>query len=250
MQFSETVRMESLTTTEIERALSDGVRTVIVGVGSIEQHGPQLPLSMDASYGDELSRRIALELGDALAAPVIRPGCSGHHMDFPGTISIPPETLMATIEGYCRSLDEHGFGEIVLVPTHGGNFAPIQTVVPELSRSIDASILPIADIDAHMEILCDEFSAAGIEYEQTVLHAGAIETAIMLAIDAGLVNTDAFEVGHEGDVPVSTLLSDGMAAITENGVLGDPHPATADAGELLLDRVTEEYAAMIEERRA
>ncbi|KPN31223.1 creatinine amidohydrolase family protein, mycofactocin system [Halolamina pelagica] len=75
---------------EVESALEAGTRTAIVAVGSIEQHGPHLPLNMDTLDGDELSRRIASALGDALAAPTIRPGCSGHHMEFPGTITVPP----------------------------------------------------------------------------------------------------------------------------------------------------------------
>jgi creatinine amidohydrolase len=78
---------------EVESALEDGTRTAIVAVGSIERHGPHLPLNVDTLDGDELSRQIAAELSDVLAAPTIRPGCSGHHTGFPGTITVPPETL-------------------------------------------------------------------------------------------------------------------------------------------------------------
>jgi creatinine amidohydrolase len=78
------VRLAEITWPEVETALDEGRRTAVVTVGSIEQHGPHLPLSTDTLYGDELAARIATRLGDALAAPAIRPGCSGHHMAFPG----------------------------------------------------------------------------------------------------------------------------------------------------------------------
>ena len=124
MALDSTVRLEELTWTEVDDALDGDVRTAVVAVGSVEQHGPHLPLVMDTLAGDAVAERVARELGDALAAPTIRPGCSGHHMAFPGTITVSAETLMDTIRAYVRSLDEHGFEDVALVPTHGGNFGP------------------------------------------------------------------------------------------------------------------------------
>ncbi len=249
MPSPQSVRLEECTWTEVETALENGTRTAIVAVGSIEQHGPHLPLNMDALDGDELSRRIAAELGDALAAPTIRPGCSGHHMAFPGTITMPPETLMDVIRAYCRSLDDHGFEHVVLVPTHGGNFAPVSTVAPEIARETDASVIALADLDDHMELLNEGLREAGIEYRQDVIHAGAAETAMILAIEEGLVRTDRLETGPEGSFSTARLLSEGFDSITENGVLGDPGEATADAGEAIFDAVTDAYVECIEVER-
>jgi creatinine amidohydrolase len=246
---SESVLLEEHTWPEVEAALEAGTRTAIVAVGSIEQHGPHLPLVMDALAGDELSRRIAERLGDALAAPTIRPGCSGHHMAFPGTITIPPETLMDTIRAYCRSLDAHGFEHVVLVPTHGGNFAPVETVAPEVAREIDASVITLADLEENMRLMNEGLREAGVEYQEPVIHAGAAETAIVLAVAEGLVRTDELRVGHEGDLSVSRLLSEGFDAITESGVLGDPREATPEAGEAILERMTTAYAERIEAER-
>nr|WP_257298912.1 creatininase family protein [Haloarchaeobius sp. FL176] len=234
---------------EVEAALEDGTRTAIVSVGSIEQHGPHLPLNMDTLDGDELSRRIAAQLGDAVAAPTIRPGCSGHHMAFPGTISIPPETLMDVIRGYCRSLDEHGFEHVVLVPTHGGNFGPVRTVAPDVARQIDATVIPLADLDEHMQLLNEGLNDAGIDYEQDVIHAGAAETAVVLAVDEELVRLEDIESGPEGDISTARLLSEGFKTITENGVLGDPTEATAEAGETIIQHVVDTYVDHIERER-
>jgi creatinine amidohydrolase len=243
------VRLSEHTWPEIEAALDDGTTTAIVAVGSVEQHGPHLPVIMDTLAGDELSRRIAARLGDALAAPTIRPGCSGHHMAFPGTITIPPETLMDLVRGYCESLDEHGFEHLVLVPTHGGNFAPVNTVAPEIAREIDASVIAIADLDENMRLMNEGLREAGVEYEEPVIHAGAAETAIVLTVNEGLVRTDELAVGHEGEVSASRLLSEGFDAISENGVLGDPREGTAEAGEAILERITTAYAERIEVER-
>jgi creatinine amidohydrolase len=222
MTADESVLLAERTWSEVEAALDEGTRTAIVAVGAIEQHGPHLPLIMDALSGDELAERIAAKLGDALAAPMIRPGCSGHHMEFPGTITIPPETLMDLIRSYCRSLSEHGFEHVVLVPTHGGNFAPVNTVAPEVAREIDANVIAVADLDELMERQNEGLREGGVEYEEPVVHAGAVETAIVLAVKEGLVRTDELEVGHEGEISTSSLLSEGFESITENGVLGDP----------------------------
>jgi creatinine amidohydrolase len=243
------ILLEEMVWPEVESALENGIRTAIVSVGSIEQHGPHLPLNMDTLDGDVLSRRIAEKLGDALAAPTIRPGCSGHHMEFPGTITVPPETLMDVIRAYCRSLDEHGFEQIVLIPTHGGNFGPVKTVAPDIAREIDATVIPLADLDEHMELLNDGLSEAGIDYDQDVIHAGAAETAVVLAVNEDLVRVENIESGPEGDISTARLLSEGFKTITQSGVLGDPAKATAEAGETIIQNVVDTYVGHIENER-
>lgn len=250
MSSRESVRLEEMVWPEVETALEDGTRTAIVPVGSIEQHGPHLPLNMDTLDGDELARRIASKLGDAIAAPTIRPGCSGHHMAFPGTITVPPETLMDVIRSYCRSLDAHGFEHVVLVPTHGGNFGPVQTAAPEIGREVDASVIPLADLEEHMRLLNEGLSEAGVEYDQDVIHAGAAETSIVLAIDEALVRTENVEAGPEGEFSTARLLAEGFESITENGVLGDPGRATAEAGETIIRTVVDAYVERIRAERS
>ncbi|WP_135805706.1 creatininase family protein [Halorussus marinus] len=245
----ETLRLDDMTWTEVEAALEDGTRTAVVAVGSIEQHGPHLPLRMDTIAGEAVTERIAAKLGDALAAPPIQPGCSGHHMSFPGTITIPPETLMDLIESYCRSLDEHGFECIALVPTHGGNFGPVNTVAPELARELDATIVTLADLEENMALMNEGMAEAGVDYEEPSIHAGAAETAVVLAVEEGLVRTDALEPGAEGEISAARMINGGFEAVTENGVLGDPREGTAEAGEAIVERMASAYADQIEAAR-
>ncbi|KPN31224.1 creatinine amidohydrolase family protein, mycofactocin system [Halolamina pelagica] len=156
---------------------------------------------------------------------------------------------MDLVRSYCRSLDDHGFEYIVLAPTHGGNFGPVKTVAPEIAREIEAAVITLADLDEHMELLNEGLTEAGVEYEQDVIHAGAAETAMVMAIDEGLVREDQFEPGPEGDFSPARLLSEGFRSITENGVLGDPTEATAEAGETIIERVVEAYVDHIEAER-
>jgi creatinine amidohydrolase len=249
MSEHEPPRLAEYTWPEVERALENGTRTVIIAVGVVEQQGPHLTLIMDKVAGDALSIRIAEQLGDALAAPAIRPGCSGHHMDFPGTITIPPETLMDLIRSYCRSLDAHGFEHLALLPTHGGNFAPVNTVAPEIAREIEADVIALADLPEMMELMNAGLRAAGIEYQEPVIHAGAAETAIVLAVREDLVRTEALEAGYEGEVSVSRILSDGFKSVSENGVLGDPRESSPEAGRAILERITDVYVERIETER-
>jgi len=246
---SNSVRLAERTWTDVEQALEDGTRTAVVGIGAIEQHGPHLPLSMDAIDADEMARRIASALGDALAAPSIRPGCSAHHMAFPGTISLREETLRALVRDYCESLDHHGFEHVVLVPTHGGNFGPVEEVVEGIGNTIDATLIALTDLDEHMELLNEGLSRAGVDYHEPVIHAGAAETSMVLAAEPNLVRTDRLEVGTEGAIPTERLLEEGFGSIAPDGVLGDPRKATAAAGEVIFELVTEAYVEEIEEAR-
>src|SRR5699024_5078382 len=90
---------------------------------------------------------------------------------------------------------------------------------------------------------------AGVDYQESVIHAGAAETAVVLAANEDLVRTDEIEVGHEEPITTSRLLSEGFKSITENGVLGDPREGTPEAGEAILDTVAAEYAEQIETER-
>ncbi len=110
-------------------------------------------------------------------------------------------------------------------------------------------MITLADLDDHMELLNEGLREAGVEYQQDVIHAGAAETAMILAIEEGLVRTDRFEAGPEGSISTARLLSEGFDSITESGVLGVPSEATAEAGDAIFDAVTDAYVERIEAER-
>ena len=133
---SERILLEEMTWPEVEEALEAGWTTVVVAVGAVEQHGPHLPLLVDAARGDRLAVEVARRLGDALVAPTIRIGCSEHHMGFPGTLTLRRATLEAICLDYVVSLARHGFTRICFVPSHGGNFGPLAEMLDDLRAAV------------------------------------------------------------------------------------------------------------------
>lgn len=239
---TDSVLLADRTWTEVETALESGTDTAIVPVGSLEQHGPHLPLATDSLIGEELAARIARRLGDALVAPVIRPGCSGHHMAFPGSITVSASTLIEVLRSYCESLAEHGFETVALLPSHGGNFAPVNTAAPEIADETELGVVALADMERYMDLMNEGMERAELPPEP-VVHAGGTETSAILAIRPELVRESAFEPGRDGPVDTTLLLSRGFKSITDNGVLGDPSQSSEAAGEAILETIADAYAA-------
>ena len=113
---SDTILLEEMTWPEVGDAVASGRTTVVVAVGAVEQHGPHLPLLVDAARGDRLAVEVARRMNGALVGPTIRVGCSEHHMGFPGTLTIRTSTLEAICMDYVVSLDRHGFDRVCFVP--------------------------------------------------------------------------------------------------------------------------------------
>lgn len=235
--------MERLTWPEIELALTRGFNTVVVPVGSVEQHGPHLPLFVDAERGTALGLRIARALGNALVAPTIRVGCSEHHMGFAGTISLSPSTLEAVCRDYCLSLARHGFHEVYLVPSHGGNFEPIREMVPRLQEAVDemgreCRIVAYTDLVGIVGVwrwVVEEEVGLG---SQVGGHADIAESSEMLFLHPDLVRVERAEQGAVGELTqdkVDRVFEKGLRAISPNGILGDPRGMDAELGEHLLD---------------
>jgi creatinine amidohydrolase len=104
-----TIKMEDMNWPDIQKAIDEGYTTVVVGIGSIEQHGPHLPTKTDTLIGDMLALRFALKWGNALQARTVPVGCSEHHLAFPGTISLKAPTLKAIKADYTESIAKQGF---------------------------------------------------------------------------------------------------------------------------------------------
>ncbi|TFG86888.1 MAG: creatininase family protein, partial [Gemmatimonadales bacterium] len=124
-----TIRMEEMNWPDIRSAIEGGFATVVVAVGSTEQHGPHLPTMTDTRIGDAVAERVARKLGNALLARTVSVGVSEHHLAFGGTVSIQPDTLRLVLRDYIDSLARCGFRRIVFLPSHGGNFSTVQQAI-------------------------------------------------------------------------------------------------------------------------
>ncbi len=242
--------LEHLTWPEIELAMTRGSVTAIVPVGAVEQHGPHLPLMVDAERGTALGLRVARILGDALVAPTIRVGCSEHHMGFAGTISLRPTTLEAICTDYAVSLARHGFLNICFLPSHGGNFGPLEEMLPRIQAAVVA-INPEAVALAYTDLLgllglwrwiVEEELGLG---SQVGGHADIAESSEFMHLHPGLVRLGRVEPGSSLDLDQAALdrvFKKGFRAVSRNGVLGDPTGLDAGVGERLLDAAAKTIA--------
>jgi len=245
------ILMERMTWTEIRDALNDGYDTVVLFTGSIEQHGPHLPLATDTLCAYALAERVARRLGKALVAPVVRPGVSEHHMAFPGTITIQPATFKAVVSDCVDSLVRHGFRRVAVSWAHGGNTPALREVLPEIAaRHPGLELVAQADVPAFFAHWKPLAEGEGIDLGTLGIHGGEGETSMMLAHLPDQVREGRVAAGYTGDLvtdPVvfANLLSTGLRSFTENGILGDARPADRARGARYLEAMADFLATAL-----
>ncbi len=210
------------------RQLSDAAPTLLVPVGSTEQHRPHLPLDTDTRIASAIARRVAADLGH-LPAPPICYGASGEHRGFPGTVSIGTETLTAVLVEYGRSAGDWAT-RLVFVNGHGGNLDALRAATATLrAEGRDA---------AWCSCTADGGDA----------HAGHTETALLLHLSPSLVRLESCVAGNTE--PLSVLMGElrrgGVAAVSASGVLGDPTTATAVAGAAIFEEMSADCARRVQ----
>ncbi len=210
------MELSGLTWTEVaDRA---PVSLLAVPVGSTEQHGPHLPLSTDTRIAAELCRRLAAARPDVLVAPAVAYGSSGEHAGFAGTVSVGASALESLLVELGRSADH--FAAVVFVSAHGGNARPVRraaAVLESESRRVRAWMLPTPGPGSDA-------------------HAGHTETSVVLALEPDAVRPGA-AAGCTTPLPelMPVLARAGVAAVSPNGVLGDPAGASPEAGRRILE---------------
>ena len=235
------VLIENLSWTDVEARLAAGHRRAVICAASSEQHGPHLPESTDYLLGRATAERIARRLGDALVAPVIRPGCSEHHMAFPGSLTISAAQLMDLLDAYVDGLRRAGFESFAVFSSHGGNFPVLAEWVRTRPKP---GVTAVSDLDAFMQTLVTVERRFGRD-DGPVLHADICETAMMLHLHPDLVHMDRAEPGFVGELEPERLFREGMRGISRNGILGNPVGATAEMGAEMLDALAGWLAAQL-----
>jgi creatinine amidohydrolase len=223
------------TTEDVRRRGAGLARQVaVLPVGSFEQHGPYLPLATDTLVACAIAREIAAAYPVHLLPPVTV-GCSHEHADWPGTVSISSVTLHAVVQDIAASLRRSGVDALVLVNGHGGNYVLGNVVQESSARGERMALFPAAeDWEAARQ-------RAGVATSLlTDMHAGEIETSILLH-----THPECVRPGYEAADFVADdrrhLLSLGMSAYTDSGVIGRPSLASAEKGRELLAGLTESF---------
>ena len=246
-----TLLLEEMTWPEVERALAAGFTTVVVAAGAVEQHGPHLPLLVDAARGDRLALEVARRLGNALVAPTIRVGCSEHHMGFPGTLSLRRETFAAVCADYAASLSRHGFRTICFIPSHGGNFAPLADMLDDLRAAAAPGCEVRAYTDLHGFVALWEGAVRDLAPDlvhRVGGHADIAESSEMLCIRPELVREELAVSGTVvsfDDSVAERIFRDGFRSVTPNGVLGDARGMSREIGDLCIARAADGVAAAL-----
>lgn len=228
------VLMEEMTWPEIRDAMDAGATTVIIPVGAVEQHGPHLALGTDALMGEIDAVELARRLGNALVAPVIRPGISPHHLSFSGTLSLRKETLVMVLEDYVASYIRHGFRKMLFFCSHGGNYDAVGETVERMRKAYpDCYFYPEPDLLELLGTMNGVGSCDGIGPEAVGAHAGDSEASQMLAYFPELVRMERAKAGFLAPFDSAAkkrLFEGGTRSLSEIGVIGDPREATAERG--------------------
>lgn len=244
--------LAQMTTIEAEEALSRAGLAVIA-VGSLEQHGPHLPLMTDSAVAEALADRIADELGDdAVLLPPIGYGLSEHHLGFAGTITLRTDTMLGLFADIFESLRHHGLRRVLVVNGHGGNVDVIRLAARNARRDHGMMVASVMWAVVAADLARER--ATGPAYG----HACEIETSVMMALLPGEVRTDRIVPGgrytHDelteppgGSVDEPVWLHEW----SDDGAIGHPDRANEDVGAEIVEQVVERavgYARRMIER--
>ena len=158
---------------------------IIIPTGSIEQHGPHLPLKTDSFIISEIAFRSAQQaekinkLINFLILPVISIGRSPHHLDFIGSLSLSSSTFINTIEEICTCLFDYKFKRIILFNGHGGN----EDCLKVATRNIRDKINILVCFLSYWSFITDEINELRQSSNGGICHAGEMETSMMLYLD-------------------------------------------------------------------
>lgn len=235
------MRLGEATSSEIRHAaLTDddiGSPILLIPVGSTEQHGPHLPLNTDTLVAEEIAGRTLHRTDGLILGPTLAVTASGEHSGFAGTLSIGNAAMTQVAVELGRSAD--WAAGIVFVNGHGGNHAA-------LTKAVDTLVYERRPTLAWWPKWPRRNDGGPPD-----LHAGRIETSLMLAIDPGLVRLERAVAGP--DTPLDELLPDlrqhGVMHVSTSGVLGDPEGASGAEGERFITQFVEDLVHEIEKWR-
>ncbi|MEZ4499494.1 MAG: creatininase family protein [Thermomicrobiales bacterium] len=223
----------------------------IVTTGSVEQHGPHLPLDVDIVDAHAIAAAAAMTIDDfpVVVSPPIWTGLSHYKQGHPGTITLRMETYVEVVCDVCRSIHRNGFQRIILLNGHGGNRSINQAIGIKLAEE-DIFILPIT----YWDMVGDLLHKHSLRDGGSIGHAGEWETALQLYLRPSLVCHERVAGDEERpDLPASVRRYTAFAERLREragGVHGDPTTATAEQGKLLFEASRDELIVAIRAFRA
>lgn len=207
---------------------------VVLPTGSTEQHSTHLPTFVDSIRAAELSRRLAAEAPEfdleLALLPVLPYGESEHHMPFPGTVTLSPDTYQDVVVEIGESIAHHDANRLLLVNFHGGNREPLSLAADRIEREVGLRTHFVHWTDYAGDQLREAF---GEDWG----HAGEHETSVIELFMPELVDHAAVENQETYDSP-ETRSYRYFDEVTKQGGLGDPTASDPEAVESIIDTTT------------
>ncbi|MEX2534503.1 MAG: creatininase family protein [Trueperaceae bacterium] len=229
---------------------------VLIPMGTIEQHGPHLPMAADTVVAETVALAAASSTG-SVVTPAMAFGYCANSRHFPGTVTLPSHLLSQLVEHTIKSLAEHGARRFILVNNHRSNAAAVQQSAYELRSRRDLLIGSFFPWGTMISIAREQFPELG----KTIGHGGEPESSVMAHLrpnDVGtLADGTARSYSDFQGLPMkgaSETFIDGHAVnlfrdldeLTPSGVNGDPTQGDAGRGAELLERTTQVLVSFIE----
>lgn len=246
-------RYNRLTWPEMNEAI-EMQKVVLLPTGSTEQHGRHLPLDTDAFLVESVCMEVGRRAADrVLVLPTVAYGLNMHHIDFPGTIHIEPETFIAFCLNITKSVAYHGFQKILLVNGHGSN-GPLVDLVARKTVLATGSLCAAV---GYIGLAMDAFRK--VQETPVVAHSDELETSLYLHLAPERVQMDQAAAGSD---VVGTYLSsdstpnypvrfnDYWGRWTQRGVHGDPTAASPDKGRIIFEAAVTRLIEVVDEWRA
>ncbi|MGH7911130.1 MAG: creatininase family protein [Candidatus Dormibacteraceae bacterium] len=226
-------------------------KVVVLPTGSTEQHGPHLPLDTDVFLAESVCLELGARRSDrVLVLPPISFGLNLHHIDFPGTIHIQPETFVAFCLDVTKSVAYHGFTKLILVNGHGSNTSLVDLVARRTVLETSSLCCAVN----YLALATDAFEA--VRETEVLAHADEMETSLYRYLADERVRMDLAVA--DGDVRGRYLTSDSTTRVrfndywgrwTKTGVHGDPRPATAAKGKVIFEAAVGALCELVDEWR-
>jgi creatinine amidohydrolase/Fe(II)-dependent formamide hydrolase-like protein len=226
---------------------------LILPVGSIEQHGPHLPLNTDVVIAEGLASRIVARWGEALdlwRLPTVPVSLAREHEWAAGTLSLSTDGMTALLRDFGRTIARAlPTRNLVILNGHGGNRGILEALVRDLHADFGLNVCVF-----HPAALSDGTKEGAV----SEIHGGKNETSIMLALAPHLVSRERILPGGKIenstmveerilDVSVTWPWSSDDARLAADGVIGDPREATPEFGERLIETAVSSAGKIIKQ---
>lgn len=239
--------LPKMTWPEIEKAL-ETANVALIPIGAQEQHGHHMAEGCDSYRAEAFCELLAKRtFPKVVVAPTINYGVSPHHMDFPGTVSLRPETLIAVLEDVVHSLKKHGVKKFLFVNAHGGNTTTIGVAAEKLARKYDVEIAHTKFVDAAKRVIDEEIKSThfGHSCEREISECLYMVPEIIRKdlIEKGDMNEDSFALKYMRSNFVKVVYQ--FNEITNNGNIGDGTKGSVELGEKIIEEALDVLSAFV-----